>query len=86
MLSAREDGLAYEINLERIKNKREGSVFLDTLAATYSQFSFFKSLPHLLKISLFIDKEKMEVLGNLFYWLRSPWNSLVFKRSKPWWK
>ena len=31
MLSAREDGLAYEINLERLKNKREGSVILDML-------------------------------------------------------
>lgn len=31
MLAAREDGLAYEINLERLKNKREGSVFLDML-------------------------------------------------------
>lgn len=31
MLSARENGLAYEINLERLKNKREGSVFLDIL-------------------------------------------------------
>jgi hypothetical protein len=31
MLAAREDGLAYEINLERIKNKREGSVILDIL-------------------------------------------------------
>jgi hypothetical protein len=31
MLAAREDGLAYEINLERLKNKREGSVFLDIL-------------------------------------------------------
>ena len=30
-LAAREDGLAYEINLERLKNKREGSVFLDML-------------------------------------------------------
>lgn len=31
MLSAREDGLAYQINLERLKNQREGSVFLDML-------------------------------------------------------
>lgn len=31
MLAARESGLAYEINLERLKNKREGSVFLDML-------------------------------------------------------
>ena len=31
MLTAREDGLAYEINLERIKNQREGSVILDIL-------------------------------------------------------
>ena len=31
MLTARESGLAYEINLERLKNKREGSVFLDIL-------------------------------------------------------
>lgn len=31
MLVAREDGLAYEINLERIKNQREGSVILDIL-------------------------------------------------------
>ena len=31
MLAARESGLAYEINLERLKNKREGSVFLDIL-------------------------------------------------------
>jgi hypothetical protein len=30
-LAARESGLAYEINLERLKNKREGSVFLDML-------------------------------------------------------
>lgn len=30
-LAAREQGLAYEINLERLKNKREGSVFLDIL-------------------------------------------------------
>lgn len=30
-LNAREDGLAYEINLERLKNKREGSLFLDIL-------------------------------------------------------
>ena len=30
-LSAREDGRAYEINLERLKNQREGSVFLDIL-------------------------------------------------------
>ena len=30
-LAARENGLAYEINLERLKNKREGSVFLDML-------------------------------------------------------
>ena len=30
-LSARENGLAYEINLERIKNQREGSLFLDML-------------------------------------------------------
>ena len=30
-LAAREDGLAYEINLERIKNQREGSVILDIL-------------------------------------------------------
>jgi len=30
-LAAREGGLAYEINLERLKNKREGSVFLDML-------------------------------------------------------
>ena len=28
---AQEDGLAYEINLERIKNQREGSVILDIL-------------------------------------------------------
>jgi hypothetical protein len=31
MLAAREDGLAYEIKLERIKNQREGSVILDIL-------------------------------------------------------
>ena len=31
MLSARENGMAYEINLERIKNQREGSVVLDML-------------------------------------------------------
>lgn len=31
MLNAREDGLAYEINLERLRNKREGSLFLDML-------------------------------------------------------
>lgn len=31
MLAAKEDGLAYEINLERLKNQREGSVFLDML-------------------------------------------------------
>ena len=31
MLSAREKGRAYEINLERLKNKREGSVVLDIL-------------------------------------------------------
>ena len=31
MLEAREDGLAYEINLERIRNQREGSVILDIL-------------------------------------------------------
>tara|TARA_A100001037_G_scaffold67550_1_gene59991 strand:+ start:30576 stop:31178 length:603 start_codon:yes stop_codon:yes gene_type:complete len=31
MLAAREDGLAYEINLERLKNQREGSLFLDML-------------------------------------------------------
>lgn len=31
MLAAREDGLAYEINLERIRNQREGSVLLDIL-------------------------------------------------------
>jgi hypothetical protein len=30
-LAAKEDGLAYEINLEKLKNKREGSVFLDIL-------------------------------------------------------
>ena len=30
-LAARENGLAYEINLERLKNKREGSLFLDML-------------------------------------------------------
>lgn len=30
-LAAREDGFAYEINLERIKNQREGSVILDIL-------------------------------------------------------
>ena len=30
-LAAREDGLAYEINLERIRNQREGSVILDVL-------------------------------------------------------
>lgn len=30
-LSAREEGRAYEINLERLKNKREGSVILDIL-------------------------------------------------------
>ena len=30
-LAAREEGLAYEINLERIKNQREGSVVLDIL-------------------------------------------------------
>jgi hypothetical protein len=30
-LAAREHGLAYEINLERIKNQREGSVILDVL-------------------------------------------------------
>ena len=31
MLAAREEGLAYEINLERIRNQREGSVLLDVL-------------------------------------------------------
>ena len=31
MLASRENGLAYEINLERLKNQREGSVFLDIL-------------------------------------------------------
>jgi len=31
MLSSRENGMAYEINLERLRNKREGSVFLDML-------------------------------------------------------
>ena len=31
MLTAKEDGLAYEINLERLKNQREGSIFLDML-------------------------------------------------------
>jgi len=31
MLASRENGLAYEINLERLKNKREGSVLLDML-------------------------------------------------------
>ena len=31
MLAAKENGLAYEINLERLKNQREGSVFLDML-------------------------------------------------------
>lgn len=31
MLAAKEEGRAYEINLERIKNQREGSVFLDVL-------------------------------------------------------
>jgi hypothetical protein len=31
MLAAREGGLAYEINLERIRNQREGSVILDIL-------------------------------------------------------
>ena len=31
MLASRENGLAYEINLERLRNKREGSVFLDML-------------------------------------------------------
>jgi len=30
-LAARENGLAYEINLERIKNQREGSLILDML-------------------------------------------------------
>jgi hypothetical protein len=30
-LAAREDGLAYEINLEKLKNQREGSVILDVL-------------------------------------------------------
>lgn len=30
-LAARENGLAYEINLEKIKNQREGSVVLDAL-------------------------------------------------------
>lgn len=30
-LAAREQGFAYEINLEKLKNKREGSVFLDIL-------------------------------------------------------
>ena len=30
-LAAREQGLAYEINLERLKNQREGSVFMDML-------------------------------------------------------
>ena len=30
-LDAKENGLAYEINLERIKNQREGSVILDAL-------------------------------------------------------
>ena len=30
-LAAREEGFAYEINLERLKNQREGSVFLDML-------------------------------------------------------
>ena len=30
-LAAKENGLAYEINLERIKNQREGSVILDAL-------------------------------------------------------
>ena len=30
-LAARENGLAYEINLEKIKNQREGSVILDAL-------------------------------------------------------
>lgn len=31
MLASRENGLAYEINLERLKNEREGSLFLDIL-------------------------------------------------------
>ena len=31
MLAAKEEGRAYEINLERLKNQREGSVFLDVL-------------------------------------------------------
>ena len=31
MLAAKEDGRAYEINLERLKNQREGSLFLDVL-------------------------------------------------------
>jgi len=31
MLAAKEQGRAYEINLERLKNQREGSVFLDVL-------------------------------------------------------
>ena len=31
MLASRENGMAYEINLERLRNKREGSVFLDML-------------------------------------------------------
>lgn len=30
-LAAREEGFAYEINLERLKNQREGSLFLDML-------------------------------------------------------
>jgi hypothetical protein len=30
-LAAKDAGLAYEINLEKLKNKREGSVFLDIL-------------------------------------------------------
>lgn len=30
-LAARESGLAYELNLERLKNQREGSLFLDML-------------------------------------------------------
>lgn len=31
MLAAKEEGRAYEINLERIRNQREGSLFLDIL-------------------------------------------------------
>ncbi len=31
MLAAKEEGRAYEINLERLKNQREGSLFLDVL-------------------------------------------------------